>query len=194
MKHLKGLMLAATAVLALSALVGASSASATTLQSGGKNLPTGTEIVSTLAPGTSSIVKDKHGTTNDTCTGSENKGKTTNETGAVVTGVGLHQTTSGCSHTTDSLSVGNLSISWTSGLNGTVSSNGSELTVKSTVFGISAVCKTGTGTVIGTLTGVTSGHATIDMNATTVDCGALGTSSWTGIYVVTSPTGLSVVK
>ena len=81
MKHLKSLMLAATAVLALSALVGAGTASATTLQSGGKNLPAGTEIVTTMKSGTSSAFKDTNGVTAETCTASENRTKTTNETG-----------------------------------------------------------------------------------------------------------------
>jgi hypothetical protein len=101
----------------------------------------------------------------------------------------------GCSHTTKVLKSGKLSIAWIAGTtNGTVSLTETEVTFQSTVFGISAVCKAGTGTDIGTLTGVKEGHATLHIDATkTLDCGAfLGKSSWTGTYTVTSPTGLIV--
>ena len=190
MKYLKMLGLAAIAAMALMAVVGASAASATTLEIGGVTQNQQVTIEATLATGTSAILKDKNGTTNDTCTGSTVEGATTafDPPSGPISAL----TFTGCSHTTDVISKGNLSVAWTSGTNGTVSSNGAEVTVKSTVFGISAVCKTGVGTAIGTLTGVASGNATMHINATTLDCGALGTSSWTGTYTVTSPSGLGV--
>ena len=53
-------------------------------------------------------------------------------------------------------------------------------------------CKTGEGTAIGNLTGVASGHATMEINAT-LNCGPhLSSARWTGTYTVTSPTGLGV--
>jgi hypothetical protein len=96
-----------------------------------------------------------------------------------------------CTHTTKVDANGSLSIAWTSGTNGNVTSSSAEVTVQSTFFGATALCKTGTGTKIGTATGVKEGSATIDINAA-VNCGILGTASWTGTYSVTSPSGLGV--
>jgi len=194
MKYLKMLGLTAIAAMALMAVV-AGSASATTLEIGGVTQNKAVTIEASLASGTSAILRDKNGTTNDTCTGSSVKGTTSVFTGATVSGPIAKKedlSFSGCSHTTDVLAGGSLTVAWTSGTNGTVSSSGAEVTVKSTVFGVSAICKTGAGTTIGTLTGVSSGNATMHINATTLDCGALGTSSWTGTYAVTSPQGLGV--
>jgi hypothetical protein len=192
MKHLKCLGLAALAAMALTAFLGAGTASATTLQAGGKNLPAGSEFITTLKAGTSSIMKDSSGTTTDTCTQSENRNKTTNETGAKVISTVTFQQTSGCSHTVKVLKTGSGTIEWTSGINGSVTAAESEVTVVSTAFGASAVCKTGAGTPIGTLTGAKEGHATMDVNAK-ISCGILGTATLTSTYTVTSPTALTVV-
>jgi hypothetical protein len=194
MKYLKMLGLAAVAAMALMAVVGAGTASATTLATKGVAVNASETIEATLATGTSAILKDKNGTTNDTCTTSTVEGATVSPyTGATVGGPLNTLDFGGCSHTTDVIKPGVLSIAWTSGLNGTVTSKEAEVTVKSTVFGISAVCKTGSGVDVGTLTGVSSGNATMHINATTLDCGALGTSSWTGTYTITTP-GLGVVN
>jgi hypothetical protein len=192
MKHLKRLGLAAIAVTALAAFLGAGTASATTLQSFGKNLPVGTEILTTLKSGTSSILKDEFGTTTDTCAESENRSKTTNASGTQVTSSVSVQKTGKCTHTVTTLSNGNGAIEWTSGTNGRVIASGSEVTVQSTFFGASAVCKTGEGTTMGTLTGAKEGHATMDVNAR-INCGILGTANLTSTYTVKSPTGLTVV-
>ena len=198
MKYLKMLGLAAIAAMALLAFVGAGTASATTLEVKGVKQTGSVAIKASLKAGTSAILKDKNGTTNDTCTGSTVEGSTTVTTGTAVSGPinkgGL--TFTGCSHTTHVLKEkeGTLKVEWTSGTNGKVISSGAEVTVVSTVFGASAVCKTGAGTEVGTLTGVAAGQATMHINATTLDCGILGTSSWTGTYVVTSPEGLGVVS
>jgi hypothetical protein len=72
-----------------------------------------------------------------------------------------------------------------------VKSSGAEVTVVSTFFGASATCKTGAGTTIGTLTGVSAGDATMDINAT-INCGILGNSAWTGTYTVTSATSSTI--
>jgi hypothetical protein len=186
MKHLKMLGLAAIAAMGLMAFVGAGSASATTLSVTGTTQNKAVTIEATLASGTSAILKDKNGTTNDTCTGSTVKGTTVSPfTGATVGGPISTLDFTGCSHTTHVLANGSLSVAWTSGTNGTVTSSGAEVTVVSTVFGASATCKTGTGTDVGTLTGVSSGNATMHINATTLNCGILGTSTWTGTYTVT---------
>jgi len=193
MKHLKISSLLVTAALA-SGLFGASTASATTLTITGERQFQSITILKSLKSGSSLIVKDKNGTTNNTCTGSTIHGSSVSPyTGAVVR-VPAKITYSGCSHTTQVLAGGEISYAWTSGLNGTVSSSGAEITIKSTVFGISAICKTGAGTAIGTLTGTTSGNATMDLNATTIDCGALGTSSMTGTYITTVPHALGVTS
>lgn len=192
MKHLKCLGLAVLAAMALTAFLGAGPTSATTLQAGGKNLPAGSEFVTTLKSGTSSLMKDEFGTTTDTCTGSENRNKTTNESGAQVASNVTFQQTSSCTHTVTVLKTGKGTIEWTSGINGKVTSAESEVTVQSTFFGASAVCKTGTGTAIGTLTGSKEGHATMDVNAK-INCGILGQGTLTSTYTVTSPTGLTVV-
>ena len=92
------------------------------------------------------------------------------------------------------LNTGSLKIEWTSGTNGKVSSSGAEVTVFATALNASAVCKTGTGTEIGTFTGVKTGNATMDISTSKLNCGILGTATWTGTYTVTSPTGLGVVS
>jgi hypothetical protein len=192
MKHLKCLGPAAFAALAITALFGAGTASATTLQSGGKNLPTGTEIVTTLKSGTTSLIKDTFGTVVQTCTQSENKLKTTNETGTTVNGTIVSQTTGSCSHSALVLKNGEMKIEWTSGNNGKVIASGSETTFFSTLFGASCIGKTAN-TNVGTLTGSTTGNATMDINGV-IETGFCGDVVWTATYTVTKPTTLAVVK
>jgi len=189
MKYLKMLGLAATA-MALMAVV-AGSASATTLEVGGSAKNAKTEFEATIKAGTSAILRDNFGTTTDTCTTSEVKGSTSGSFSAATVGGAVSTLTfKNCTHTTTVISNGNLSIAWTSGTNGTVSSSEAEVTVNSTFFGASAICKTGTGTKIGTLTGVKEGNATIDIVAL-INCGILGEASWTGTYSVTKVNGVS---
>jgi hypothetical protein len=196
MKYLKMIGLAAIAAAALMAFVGAGTASATTLAVGGTAQTNSVSITATLASGTSALLKDEFGTTTDTCTTSEVKGATEGTfTGTSVGGKISTLTFSNCSHTTTVIATGSLKVEAPSGGNGTVSSSGAEVTVQSTFFGASAICKTGAGTKIGTLTGTTdtTKHAVMDINAS-INCGILGAASWTGTYTVTSPTGLSVVS
>jgi hypothetical protein len=193
MKSLKKLALAATAATTLAAFICAGTASATTLEVGGVKQNLAVSLEATLASGTSVLWKAGSGTTADTCTGSTIKAKTEGTfTGASVGGKVSSLSFTGCSHTTDVINNGSLSIAWTSGTNGTITSSGTEVTIKNTVFGISLVCKTGAGITIGTITGVASGHATIHINTTTLQC--FDDVSWTGTYTVTSPTGLGVVS
>jgi hypothetical protein len=193
MKYLKMIGLAAIAAAVLMAIVGASAASATTLEVEGVTKNASVSIVASLTPGTSALLKDSAGTTTDTCTTSEVKGATESPfTGSTYVGGIVSSLTFGnCSHTTTVLKPGKLDIDWDGGTNGTVISTEAEVTVVSTAFGISAVCKTGAGTDIGTLTGVKTGHALMHINGK-ISCGILGTSTWTGSYTVTSPTGLGV--
>ncbi|HET9197390.1 MAG TPA: hypothetical protein VFN92_03955 [Solirubrobacterales bacterium] len=193
MNHLKMLGFASLAAMILMAVAGAGSASATTLQSGGKNLPAGTEIVTTLKPGTSSVFKDTSGTTVETCTASENRAKTTNESGTTVNGTVISQITGNCSHTADVIKPGELRIEYTSANSGKLYGINNEFTYQSTVFGISCTVKLSTSTPMGTFTGSTSGNATMDINGV-VNAGICGDATWTATYTVTSPSPLTVVK
>jgi uncharacterized protein YpuA (DUF1002 family) len=199
MKHLKMFGITALAAMALMAVVGAGTASAVTLYIGGVAQNKAVTIESSLASGSTAVLKDEGGTTTDTCNISAVKGSTQNNIegstkfteGLVVGGAVTTLSFSGCSHTTKVIKNGSLHIDE----KGNVISIGAEVTVVSTAFGISAICKTGTGTKIGTFSGTndTTKHATITIDATnSLNCGILGNSSWTGTYTVTSPTGLNV--
>jgi hypothetical protein len=193
MKYLKMLGLAAVAAMALTAFA-ASTASATTLETNGVPTKAAETITATLEAGSSATLKDEFGTTTDTCTKSEVEGTSNAISGESPTWLGgtINKLTfENCSHTTQVDASGGLEIMWTKETKGEVRSTGAIVTVQSTFFGATATCKTGAGTVIGTLTGVKEGHAKIDINAA-VNCGILGTASWTGTYSVTSPSGLGV--
>ena len=193
MKLPTALSLAAMTAMTVLASMGAGPASATTLEVGTVTQGKSVSLTMSLAASSSLVYKDKNGITMETCTGSELKGATEGIfTGRDVGGKVSSLSFSGCSHTTHVLKPGSLAFTWTSGTNAAVSSSGAEWTLRSTAFGASAVCATGSGTVIGTLTGVSSGHATMHINATALNCGIMGISSWMGTYRVTSPTSLGV--
>jgi len=192
--------LAAVAAVALTAFLGAGSASAQTLYkyttpSPNDGMAAGTEIIATLGSGTSALLKDTLGGVNDTCTGSEVRGKIATNTTTDAGGAISSLTFTGCSHTTDVLAPGELEIKNIAGTtNGTVVSKGARVTIKSTIFGLSCVANTGTGTTIGTLTGAKSStaQATMDINGVITLENGCGDSTWTGSYEVTSPAGLTV--
>jgi hypothetical protein len=193
MRYLKMFGLVAIATVAFSSVAGAGTASATTLTVGGVAKNSSVEYSASLASGTSTVVKDSAGTTTNTCTSSTFKGKTEGTfTGEAVGGNISSFTFGNCTHKMTILRFGKLIFRWLFG--------GAALTITdfewktvSTAFGVEATCKFGTGTEVGTLTGVSSGNATIDVNAK-VNCGILGTASWTGTYTVTSPSGLSATS
>ena len=192
MKHFNNFGLAAVAVMALMALVETGTASATTLEVSGVKQAGSVTIEATAAAGTSALFQSKGGAFSDTCTSSSIKFKTETFSGATVGGKVSSLTFTGCAHTTHVINPGSLSIAWTSGTNGTVSSSGAELTAVSTVFGVSCIIKTGTGTPLGTLTGVKAGQAGMHVNGLlSSPCGEI---YWKGIYAVTSPSGLGVVS
>jgi hypothetical protein len=193
MRHLKTLGIAAIAAMALMAS-SAVSASATTLEVEGQTTNSAVTLTASLAVGTSTVFLNTNGEPTDTCTESHMHGTTQAPfTGASVGGPLTTLSFGKCTHTTDVLKTGSLSISHIAGTTtGTVTSAGAEVTIKDTVFGISIICKTGSGTDIGTLTGTSSGHATMDINAV-LNCGSFSpTVKWEGSYTVTSPTGLGV--
>jgi hypothetical protein len=194
MNNLRKLGLAVLAAMALAAFLSAGNASATTLEVKGVKQTGAVTLKGSLETGTSAILKDELGSTTDTCTGGTVEGTTSTFTGANVSGPVSGFTITGCSHTTDVVSKGSVFVSWIKGTtNGTVSSANAEVSVRSTFFGVTATCKTGAGTDIGTITGKASGQATLDVNAT-LDCGALGNGFLTGSGVVTSPEGLGIVE
>jgi hypothetical protein len=192
MKHLKMFGITAFAAMALMAVIGAGTASATTLYVGGVAQNKSVSGVATLTSGSTAVLKDESGTTTDTCNTAQVSGSTVSPfSGTTVGGPVSSLSISGCTHTTKVLKNGSSKID----ASGNVTSAEAEVTVVSTVFGISAVCKTGTGTKAGTFSGTndTTKHATVVVDVTgTLDCGLLGKSSVTANVTVTSPTGLNV--
>jgi hypothetical protein len=185
MKYLKHVMLVITA---LAALVGANSASATTLEVGGVTQNKSVGMVMTLRSGTSTILKDTSGFSANTCTTSELSGSTASPfSGATVTEAVSAWVFNNCSSPVTVHKNGTLHFAYTSGTNGMVSSSGAEWTVDGP-FGY-LPCVTGNGTTLGALTGSKEGHATMDWNAV-INCGI--SARWTATYTVTSPTGLGV--
>ena len=205
MKHLKTLGLA-VAALALLAFAAAGTASATelyklTAPNPSDTLGVGTEIEMSLSAGTSMTWKHtyegKPVATAETCVNGGTKFKLEKAGGGEgvhpsgkVTGLSLIP----CSDKIAVLKPGEMEIQHIPGTtNGSVISKEAETTIYSTVFGLSCVVSTGSGTKTGTLTGATSstGHATFDIEAT-IPFGICGTVFLTSSHRVTSPTGLVV--
>jgi hypothetical protein len=199
MSYFSRIGLTATLAGILAAAMGTGYASATTLAEAGTRVNGPVAYEMTIEAGSSAILKNEFGKTVDTCTESTVKGKTENVFSAATIGGALSTLTFGkCTHTTTVIAKGSLNFTWTSGLDGTVSSSNAEVTVKETEFGVSAVCKTGGGTKVGTFTGSTTpgnifAHAVVHVSAK-INCGILGNSTWTGKYIVTSPTELMIVS
>ena len=196
MKHVKMLGLAVVAAMALMALVGAGTASATALYSGATKLGAGTEIQATLS-GTATLTTTE-GTVLVTCTGGEVKGKTTNSGGAAETVKGTVEkaglTWAGCTEPVVTLAGGSLEIHHITGtVNGTLTGSGFEVTVDTTIFG-SCIFTLTAGTHLGTLTGTGIGDATMHINAVVSRKSGLcpATEKWVGTYKVTKPTPLHV--
>ncbi len=198
MKYIKMLGLAAVAAMALMAFAG--TASATVLESGATKLGAGTEISASLATGTSARLTTTEGTTLNTCTGSTISGKTSNAGGASETVKGSVEaknlTWSGCNNTVDTIEGGELEIHHIAGTtNGTLTAKGFKVNVEIPFFGTTCTYTTGAGTHMGTLTGVSSGNATMDINAivTTSSPGCLSSARWVATYTVTKPSPFGVV-
>jgi len=198
MKYAKMLCLAVAAA-ALVAFVGASSASATVLCSttpnaegvcpSGWTYPAGTSI---HAVNTTTVRLDTTFKTVE-CTGSTITGETSNKGSAseTITGPEGTLTFSGCNCTVNVLKAGTLEIHWISSThNGTVTSNGSEVTVTcSTIFGNVHCIYVTENDSIGDLTGgnpaIFHSTAVIKRKATNGLCSE--ESTWTATYEVTSP-------
>src|SRR5918994_4037099 len=121
MKYIKMLGLLAVAAAALMAFAG--TASATVLEGSGGNLPSGTKIDST---GTNAVLQAGFSTI--TCEHSEVDGKTSNAGGAgeSVEGSITNLSFTLCDATVKVKKAGKLIVHWTSGQNGTVTSEGAE--------------------------------------------------------------------
>jgi hypothetical protein len=190
MRYLKMLGLAAVSATALMALVGASSASATTLEIEGVTKNESLSGSISLANGTSIILKDTSGFAQNTCQSSSGEASTSSPyTGEFVTGVATSGSFSNCTRTVTVHNPGKAEIFWTSGTNGTVYGEGGEITSGSP-FG-TLTCKSGETTHIGTLTGVSSGNATLHVNAV-INCGSLSSAKVEATYTITNHSGLGV--
>jgi len=176
--------------LAAIGLVGASGASATTLEVGGVTQNNAVTINAHLATGTSILWKGTSGNITNTCTTSAVSGTTSTFTGN-PTGALSTLTFENCTRRVTVHNMGKLFVEHiVKTTNGTMYSEETEVTVEEPLFGY-VICTTGAGTHIGTLTASAS-HATIDINAV-INCGAIKPSvKWEGEYKITSPTGLGV--
>lgn len=186
------------AAMALMAVIGAGSTSATELfkDTGSTNdtIRRGTTIEATLKSGTSAILTYTPGFTPiDTCTSSNLIGKLEEAGGESAHPGGKTLTLSGCSHTTHVIDPGKVYVEHIPDTtNGYVYSSGAELEFYSTDYKTNVVCKTGVGVLLGMLTGAASeGHATFHVNAV-LPCSPIYSVRWTGTYTVTNPTGLIV--
>jgi hypothetical protein len=193
MKYVKMLGIAAVAAMALMA-VAAGSASATTLDIG--SVVQSGAVTITASNETSVTLSDTEGTQANTCSVSHVHGSTSVFSGSKVTGSLSELSFTTCTRSPVTVDTkGGLYIEHEAGTNsGSVFSENAEVTVPTT-FGFSVTCKTGTGTKIGTLDGASaiSSHATLTV-AAVLSCGfLLPSASWSGSYIVTSPTGLTVL-
>lgn len=194
MKHVKTLGLAAVAAMALMALVGAGTASAT----GGVLCSTATDPCtapwSTPQPLVFSLqgsahLEDTNGNTLDTCTGSTVEGElTSNKSGGEATGKNTNIAWSSCSATTDTTKPGKLRITALANGNGTLYSD-EEIKVTINIFGS---CEYGVtnGVDLGTLTEGKGTSAVFHAEAIATRLSGFicpTTAKWTATYVLTTP-------
>jgi hypothetical protein len=190
MKNLKVLRLPMLVAMALSA-VGATGASATTLEVGGVTQNASVSMTLSLTSGTSMVLSRTDASLMNTCTTSHAAGTTSVFTGSKMTGALSTLTFSNCTRQVTPHKPGQLYIEHDPGTtNGTVFSENGEWTWSSP-FG-TVNCQTGGGTDIGTLTGAAAGSPILHFNAV-LNCGfLLPSATWKGSYTLTSPSGLGV--
>ncbi len=189
-------------LLAIIAVWGAGSASATeiykyTTPSPNDTLGVGTELKISMKVGTSMIVKDTWwtGYTAFTCTGADLQGEVKSAGGEAAHPSGAFSSVkfSQCTHKLQTVANGEFRLQHIAGTtNATVTVNGLQLKYEDTVWGLE--CLLYVNGTVGTLTGATSatGHATIDITAAPVERPFCGSATLTGTFVVTAPTGLVV--
>jgi hypothetical protein len=193
MKYLKTIGLAMAAAMALMAMGGVGSASATTLEVGGVTKNASVSLKMSLKSGTSLIMRDTSGFNLRTCTMSELGLSTASPyTGTVVGGRVSQAGFWICDAPLTVAKMGQLTLEHLPGTTNALAYLETQLILDSTAYG-TVTCETTPGTPLGTLTGVAAGHATLDVN-TVLDCGeeAWTTAKWTATYTVTSPTGLGI--
>jgi hypothetical protein len=207
MRYVKMLALAAVAVGALMAFVGAGTASATKLCSttvdpcpAGQHWPSGTEIDFSLVPGGSALLVDTAGNKLDTCTISTVKGKTTTTGSATETVKGNITALpwEGCDFPTTTNKLGTLEIHKIAGTsNGTLTAGTiTEVTINTVFFG-SCVYGITAGTSIGDLTEGKGATAIFHANAVAHKLSGSNfacpeTSKWTATYQLTSPSNTTL--
>jgi hypothetical protein len=194
MKHLKMVATVATVAMAAFAVIGAGSASATTLEVNGVAKNEAITIVGSLASGTSVVITDTSGAFANTCRVFEISGTAVSPfTASRVTGSGKTLKFGSCTHeTVTAHKTGTLIGEHIPGTtNATMFSNGAEVTAPVTLGSsiITVNCKTSM-TDIGVLTGTATGHATLQINAV-INCGFfLPSAKMQATATVTSPTGV----
>jgi hypothetical protein len=140
-----------------------------------------------------STVEDTAGVGESACDTSHLKATT----GSPFTGTSVTATTStltfeSCTRPVTVHAPGSLELQNVEGTtNGTVNFEDVQFTVGSPAGTLD--CATGETKHVGTLTGVASGEATLDVNAV-LDCGIVPSARWEATYAVTSPGGLGVTE
>jgi hypothetical protein len=189
----KILRFACMAIVVLIALGGAERASATVLTSPeGTVLKTGSTIHA-VNSGTSTLTTSFK---NIECSESTVQAKTTNESGTTVSGSVESLTFGKCNCEVKTLKNGTLSIQWTSGNNGTLSSSSAEVTTTcSTIFGSVHCIYVTSSTTLGTVTG--GSPAKVDISSAnlprlTTNGLCAEKANWDATYEITSPKPLYV--
>jgi hypothetical protein len=198
MKYLKMLGLAAVAATALMAFVGVGSAMAekgvacsTTTNPCTSRWAVGTKLDWTLKSGTSARLTDTAGNTLDTCTISTVRGQITENTNATGTATGVNEVIhwTGCTVTTDTITLGKLSIKGITGThNGTLIAD-AEIGVTISIFGTTCTYGLEKGGLIGTVTGGTAPTFKAEAVAKRLVGNFLcpETTRWNAEYVMTEP-------
>ncbi|MGN6276334.1 MAG: hypothetical protein ACTHNP_10480 [Solirubrobacterales bacterium] len=205
MKYVKMLGLAAVAAMALMAIVGAGSASATVLCKNNTSSPcsevygANTVVKAKIKSGTSALLENTSGTIEDTCTESAIQGETANAGSSTTTveskAIPAANLTWGasCTNTTDTTAGGKLEIHASTGGNGTVTAKEFKVTIN--LAGVTCTFGAQTGINLGTFTGGTEPTLNINVVVNKVEGSFLcpGDATWKGTYVVTSPTPMFTV-
>lgn len=193
MRNLKILTAAILATGALTITGTADMASATVLYSGASKLPAKTELTLTLKSGSSSEFSSPEGEVLNTCTKSQIQATTSNAGGATETvkASATRYEIEGCLFLTVIISTGELEFHYSSGLNALITTKGFKVRFLIPLFG-ECVYGSGTGMTLGTLTGSTSGSASLGVNAIlSRESGSAFacplTSHWVATLITTSP-------
>ena len=199
MKHLKLLGLAAVTAVALMAVAGSGSASATVLC---KTTPTnndcpkawdyekGTQIYASAKAGSSILIEETGGTGVTTCSAGSIKGRTTNtgDANETVDGANEELVWNNCKSAVVTKELGSFEIHAQENHSGVVTGKLNEITVV-TVLSLSCVYGTGSGATLGTIESGES--ATFNINAVlSLVSGGIAcppTVRWTSTYTVTTP-------